>query len=128
MESFLVDYFESKKFLIDTIIVACSIPLLTCNYNGQKYNNANYCDGLICKNQYKFIIINPNYDLRIPIQIYYWTNDVNKNIKLYNFGQTYQIKNNTNYIICVVYLRIFIKMIFLFFRILISIIKDMFGY
>ena len=127
-ESILIDYFESKTFLIKTIIVACSIPFLTCDYNGKDFINGKYCDNLICNNPYNFIKLNPNYDLRMPMRLYYYPNNVNKIMKLYNLGQSYVINNNTYFLLIIIFLRMTLKLILLFFRMILNAIKDFLGY
>ena len=128
--SFLVDFFESKKMLINVIITACSIPLLTSDLYGKRIYNNYFCDHINCNNIYNYQVVNPNNDIDIPIPTYYWPNDVNKIKLLYNYGQAYSIKSKNNlikqnyFIICMLYLKCMFKYILLFLRILINIIQD----
>ena len=113
LKTYLVDYFESKKMLIDVIITACSIPLLTSDLYGKKIFNNYFCDNFYCNNFYQYFIVNPNYDIDIPLNTYFFPNDVNKIKLIYNYGQKYYYKannnliKNTKYISCIIFLNNF---------------------
>jgi hypothetical protein len=123
------NHFESKQDLIETILVACSIPGVCCPISGIKYKKLeNCCDHLSSPSSRYLpqidLVLSPYNDFNIPIKCLTCLPNAENNAALFEYGKTYSKNQNLTWQqLLQKYLRLIWRFYSLLFAILISMKK-----